>query len=128
MKERRSSSFTTAQLLCLLKIDDYMSRIFSERNDARTIALATAILNPPTTKTTTVQQFDRQLLAAWLNFANGSVDLATLVDTDGDKAPDTLFVDAVTTAENTRLNPNATAAQLITQKDILERINLRDGG
>jgi hypothetical protein len=35
-------------------------------------------------KTTVAQQFDRQLLAAWLNFANGSIELASSVDPNGD--------------------------------------------
>jgi hypothetical protein len=125
---RDQRDFTSAQLVCLLKIVDYMSRVFSERNDARTIALASAILNPPTTATTAVQQFDRQLLAAWINFANGAMDLTTLVDTDGKKGPDTQFIVVMTRAENTRLNPSSTSSALTQQKTILERINLRDGG
>jgi hypothetical protein len=70
----------------------------------------------------------RQLLAAWLNFANSAVGYDELVDTDGDGVVDTPFNVAVANAEAVRLNPGATKAQLDAQKNILERINLRNGG
>ena len=72
------------------------------------------------------QKLDRQLLAAWLNFANGAVDLDELVDTNFDGVPDTVLLTALTTAESVRLNPASTDAQLLAQKDILESINLMD--
>ena len=34
-----------------------------------------------------IQKLDRELLAAWLNFANGAFDLTELVDTDGNGTP-----------------------------------------
>ena len=43
-----------------------------------------------------------------------------LVDTNGDKTPDTRFLDAITAAETLRLNPNATRTQLDRQKAIIE--------
>ena len=71
---------------------------------------------------------DVQLLAAWLNFANGAIGWDELVDTTGDGLGDTTFAAAIAAAEAVRLDPTATNAQLEAQKDILERINLRDGG
>ena len=67
--------------------------------------------------------FDRQLLAAWLNFANGAINLDTLVDTDGDLVPDTTFSDIVSTAESARLNPATSSEELEYHKDLLELIN-----
>ncbi|WP_327251129.1 hypothetical protein [Streptomyces sp. NBC_01244] len=45
--------------------------------------------------------FDRQLLGAWLNFANGAFDAGELVDTDGDLKAHTPFLQAVQNAEKT---------------------------
>ncbi len=125
---RRNAAFTDAQLNCYLEIVAYMSTVFNEVKNASTIALAKAILNPPTTKTTVVQQLDRQLLAAWLNFANGSIELGSPVDTNGDGINDSTFGAAIAAAEAVRTNPASTNAQLLAQKAILERINVRDGG
>jgi len=66
--------------------------------------------------------FDEQLLAVWLNFANGAFDLDTLVDSDGDDVPDATFEDVVRTAETVRLNGTATRDELLAQKDILESL------
>jgi hypothetical protein len=65
--------------------------------------------------------FDQQLLAVWLNFANGAMAWDRLVDTNGDRVADTRFLEAVTVAETLRLNPNATQTQLDQQERILER-------
>ena len=75
-----------------------------------------------------LRTFDRQLLVAWLNHANGGIGLDELVDTDGDGIVDTPFANTVATAEAVRLDPTATRAAVLEQKDILEAINLRDGG
>jgi hypothetical protein len=66
--------------------------------------------------------FDKQLLAAWLNLANGAFDLTTQVDTTGDGVPDVSFANAVAQAEAVRSNPASTKAQILAQKDILENI------
>ncbi len=67
---------------------------------------------------------DVQLLAAWLNFADGRVGLADLVDTDFNHVVDTPFGVAIAHAEAVRANPSSTRAQLERQKDILEGINV----
>jgi hypothetical protein len=122
------SAFSLAQLECYRKIAVYMSRVFNERTDAATMARVRTILAPPTTKTTAEQQLDRQLLAAWLNFANGSIDLDTPIDTDANKTLDSTFGAAIRLAETVRLSANPSKTQLVNQKNILERVNLRDGG
>jgi hypothetical protein len=67
-------------------------------------------------------------LTAWLNLADGGTGYDELVDTDGDGTADTAFSAVLATAETVRLNPASTTAQLDAQRDILERINQRDGG
>lgn len=60
------------------------------------------------------------LLAGWLNFANGAIEWNRLVDTNGDKTPDTPFLSAIETAESLRIKPTATRSQVDTMKQIVE--------
>jgi len=69
------------------------------------------------------QLLDRQLLAAWLNFAHGSLTLTTMVDTDGVGGADTAFGTVMAQAEAARLNPATAPAVLLAFKNMLERIN-----
>jgi hypothetical protein len=115
--------FDAAQLLCFVKIAGYMSTVFDELRNASTLALAFGVLNVSQNGGTMSEIFDRQLLAAWLNFANGSIGYAQLVDTNGDGTPDTTFAAAISAAEAVRTNPASTTAQLELQKNILERLN-----
>ena len=74
--------------------------------------------------TDTAELVDRQLLAAWLNFANGSVGWDELIDTDGDSVGDTAFSAVIAGAESARNNPASTNDELEMWKDLLEAINL----
>ena len=113
------SDFDAARLQCYLKIADYMSRVFNQQNDASTFPRAEDILE--TNQTSAILElYDQQLLAGWLNFANGAVEWNRLVDTNGDKRPDTRFLDAIKAAETLRLDPNATRTQLDKQKAIVQ--------
>jgi hypothetical protein len=56
------------------------------------------------------EQFDRDLLTALLNFANGSIGYAELSA-------------ALGPAEAVRLNPGSTAAQLHAQRQILQKLS-----
>jgi hypothetical protein len=114
---------TNAQLQCRLAVARHMSRVFDEVTDASTVDEAADVLFVNLNTGTMEQIFDRQLLAAWVNFANGAADLDTLVDTDGDRVADTSFGTAITAAEAVRLDPSHTRAQLDAQKTILQRIN-----
>jgi PKD domain len=114
------SDFDTATLTCYLKVAGYMSRVFTEQTAAGTFAQAYAALDTGPPKTSQ-QLFDVQLLAAWLNFANGSIEHNRLVDTNGDKVPDTPFLAAIGAAESVRLDPASTQEQLDRQKLIVER-------
>ncbi len=123
----RPADFSTAKANCLLAIVGHYSAVFHEKKDASTVAKAIAVLT--TSGTSNARDImATQLIAVWLNFANGALDPGELVDTDGKKGVDTPFLTAVTTAEAVYNNPNATRAQILAQKDIMERIALRDGG
>jgi hypothetical protein len=126
-RQKGHVDFDTATLQCYLDIVGFMSTVFDEVNDASTLANALAVLAPGGNGGNALPIFDRQLLAVWLNFANGAISLNELVDTDDNGNPDTPFAVAVATAETVRLDPTSTRAELLAQKDIIEAINLRDG-
>ena len=69
------------------------------------------------------RKLDRQLLAVYLNFANGSFGLDELFDTDFDGVVDADLSTIVTDAESVRLNPASSKAQRLQEKRILEAIN-----
>ena len=100
--------------------------VFDEHKDASTRSKATAVLNAPA-KSPAHVIFDQHLLGAWLNFANGSVKLATPVDTDGNGSLDSTFGAAMFAAESVRINPASSSAQIKAQKDIVERVALQSG-
>jgi hypothetical protein len=101
---------------------NHFSLVFSEARQAETRAEATVVLHsPPKAQPHIV--FDQHLLAAWLNFANGSVGLDTPVDTNRDGVPDTTFGEAMLAAETVRVDPASTPSQIRAQKDVVERIS-----
>jgi hypothetical protein len=99
-----------------------MSTVFSELQLVNNVAQAFDTLNISNNSGSETQKLDRELLAAWLNFANGAFDLTELVDTDGKGGPDTMFATVMANAEAVRIGPS-TGAQKIAQRNILERIN-----
>jgi len=115
--------FTEFELGCFLEIVDFVSLIFSEVRPASTFAEAFDVLRVNATSDM-AELLDRQLLAALLNFANGSVGWDQLIDTDGDFIGDTAFSDVIVAAEAVRANPASTQAELEAVKDLLEAINL----
>ena len=119
----RPTAFTEARRQCYLAIAGFMSTVFNEVRDASTVPLAFDVLKIKNNQGDAKQQLDRELLTAWLNFANGAFDLGELVDTNGNGTPDTAFGDVIATAEAVRLNPSSTQAALRAQRDILTRIN-----
>jgi len=119
---RRNKDFTPDEVECMLAITNYVSQVFSEERAASTQAEAKAVLK--TNGTSSMDEiFERQLLAALLNFANGAVAWDQLIDTDGDTIGDTPFSDVIMDAEMVRLDPLATEAELEAQKDLLKAIN-----
>ncbi len=119
----RPTAFTEARRQCYLAITGFMSAVFDEVRDASTVAKAFDVLFVGGNGGSPVQQLDRQLLTAWLNFANGGFEYTQLVDTDGNGIPDTAFSAVLANAESIRLNPASTPDQLRAQRDLLERIN-----
>lgn len=115
-----SSAFDAAKLQCYLRIVGYMSRVFDERTAASTFAQADDVLDTSATSAI-FELFDQQLLAAWLNFANGAIEFDRMVDTNGDRVADTRFLAAIRAAETLRLDPASTRTQLDRQKVIVER-------
>ena len=107
--------FDADTLNCYLDIVAYMSRVFSDQ----TFAQAYDVLD--TRASSDINQlFDQQLLAAWLNFANGAIEWNRLVDTNRDRTPDTPFLTAMVAAETLRLDPATTRAQLDAMLRIVE--------
>src|SRR5262249_9162618 len=119
---RRPKDHTSAGIQCLLDIVGFMSNVFNEVRDASTPAAAAAVFDKSGSSSAT-DIFDVQLLAAWMNFADGRISLPDLVDTNGDDVGDTPFATVIANAEAVRLNPSSTRAQILAQKDILEGIN-----
>jgi hypothetical protein len=107
--------FDAATLDCYLDIAAYMSRVFDEQ----TFAQAYDVLD--TSSTSRINELlDQQLLAAWLNFANGAIEWNQLVDTNRDRQVDTPFLTAMVAAESLRINPTTTRTQLDAMKRIVE--------
>jgi PKD domain len=115
--------FDNATLTCYLEIVAFVSRVFNEARDASTFPKAQAILFDQGNSVRKRDQLDRDLLTAWLNFANGAVGWSELVDTNRNGVADTAFRVAMQTAESVRLNPNATPAQIDAQRAIVQSIN-----
>ena len=97
--------------------------MFNELVDASTFAAAEAVLQPQGDVPSPRKQLERELLAAWLNFANGAVEWVELIDTNHDGAAETPFNAVVYAAESVRLNPAATDAEVRDQQQILHRVN-----
>ncbi len=72
-------AFDIATLNCYLDIANFMSSVFSEVRDAHDIPSAFLVLKPPPGIDPRIRDFDRELLTAWLNFANGGIDLTDQV-------------------------------------------------
>lgn len=120
-RDKPPQQFTTAELECYLAIVNHFSLVFSEHKQAKTRSEGAEVLNSPAKAPDDVI-FDQHALAAWLNFANGSVKLDTMVDTDGDGITDTTFGDAMLTAEMVRIDATSTTEEIKAQKDVVERI------
>ena len=119
----RPTAFSEVRRLCYLQIAKHMSKVFPEvRAPLNTAAHAFDVLNVSNNSGSETQKLERELLAAWLNFANGAFDLSELVDTDGNGTADTMFSAVMATAESVRIGPS-TDAQKIAQRNILQRIN-----
>ncbi|WP_162907711.1 S8 family peptidase [Allorhizocola rhizosphaerae] len=110
-------------LQCYLDIAQHMSGVFGEATDASTIAAARDVVAPrllPTAR----QQFDREALTAWLNFAHGAFGLNDGVDTDCNLSADDTFINVMRNAEAVRLDPAASDSAIRAHAALLGRLNL----
>ena len=115
-----------ATLNAYLSIVNFASAVFSEQVPASTIPQARAVMDVsgPSMR----DNAEAQLLAAWLNVAQGAVGWDELVDTDGDGVGDKPFYQVTSEAEAILLNPDATHLELEHAKDLAEAVNLHDAG
>lgn len=124
----RTSPVGQDVLDCYLKIANQLSVVFSEQRAASTAKQAGAVLQNAGGGGDMQRILDQQLLAAWINFADGAWRWDTMVDSDGNGTPDATFGALISAAEVVRANPSSSRAQLEAQKWILERLNLSHGG
>lgn len=118
----KNADFTPATLACYIDIASHASAVFSEHRPLASLDDAVAILWVRGTHDAD-DLLDRQILTAWLNFANGAFALGQLVDSTGDGVPDTAFLELMEDAEALRADPARTRAALLAMKDVLERLN-----
>jgi hypothetical protein len=109
--DSRTSS-EQGSLECYLDIVNHFSTVFSEARDASSIEEAYDVLSLE--QGTAIDHLDRELLIWWLNFANGSILYHQLMDYDLDGRPDLdwPFWELMSTVEEVRLDPKATAKDL----------------
>ncbi|HEV2785437.1 MAG TPA: M36 family metallopeptidase, partial [Solirubrobacteraceae bacterium] len=122
-RQRGGVEIDNATLTCYLRIVDLVSRISHEAKDASTFQKAQASLFDQAKSGSKRDQLDRDVLTAWLNFANGAVDWDELVDTNRDGVADTAFHAAMQEAESVRLAASSSGAQLDVQRAIVQSIN-----
>ncbi len=113
--------FDDKTLECYLQIVSFVSNTFNETRDASTIAKAFDVLKMGG-GTTATDQLDRDLIAAWLNFANGAVGYNEIVDAKGTPKP---FSAMMAAAEAVRNNPASTDKQRHAQRQIVHYVNTK---
>lgn len=110
-------------LNCYLAMVNHVSAVFSEARDASTIGAAWAVLNLPHNGGSELEQLDRELMVAWLNFASGAMDYDQLVDTNADGVADTALNVVMQTAEAARLNPSSSPGTLRAYTQLVHQIS-----
>ena len=110
-------------LNCYLAMVNHVSAVFSEARDASTIAAAWAVLNLPHNGGSELEQLDRELMVAWLNFASGAMGYTQLVDTNADGAADTPLNVVMQAAEAARLNPSSSPGTLRAYTQLVHQIS-----
>ncbi len=125
LAQGKRTQLEQATLEGYLQIAGLASGFFSEEVDVTSIESASAVMsaaNGPELRDRAVAQ----LLAAWLNLAQGAVGWDEMIDRDGDGTPDTPFYALVAEAEAILAHPHATHADLVRAKDLAEAVNLLD--
>jgi hypothetical protein len=125
-RDKGNHQIDDSTLAAYLEIIEYASRVFSEDLDIQSIEAVHLLMNP--SGSDMEAKLQGQLLAAWLNFAHGSVDLNEQIDTDGDGLGDMLLFELMEFVENTLLQENPSHRELVQAKDLIELVNLLDEG
>lgn len=120
MRVKNGNDFTTAELECYLDIAVFFSTVLDTPLDHDDAA---AIFHSPP-KNDAAGQFDQFLLAAWLNFANGSVDLATPVTVHGVA---TTWGEAMLEVETIRTSVSSTPQEIRHAKGVLASLATTSG-
>nr|BFE83138.1 hypothetical protein GCM10020093_057390 [Planobispora longispora] len=102
---RGKGKLSDKTLICYLSIVQNGSKVFPELTDAGSLGKAYKVLKPRTKSAKAL--LDRELLAAWLNYAHGVYNGSAKI-----KGATTLK-SAIGVAERHRANPKATSAQLL---------------
>jgi hypothetical protein len=118
-----ATDFDDAALDCYLGVVAQLSAVFGEVRELSSIARAYRVLFMQQNGGSPLEQFDRELLVLWLNFAHGAFGYTDLVDTNGDRVAETPFADAVAAAETARLNPFITPQRVKALTQMLHRIS-----
>jgi M6 family metalloprotease-like protein len=116
----RPTALPEARRLCYLEIVRFMSTVFSEQRAADTVAQAFDVMSLARNGGSELEKLDRELLVAWLNFANGAYDLTETVRIGNTTST---FASVVATAEAVRLNPASTSRELQEQRSTLAQMN-----
>ena len=115
------TDFDDATLECYLKIINYASTVFSEMRDASNIPVAHDVLFLKQNGGSEIEQLDRELMTAWLNFADGAFEHDQMFDPDHDGVSSS-FADIIAAAEVVRLSPGSTDKEIRDQKNILQQL------
>ena len=107
---------------CLLSIASHMSAIYDEKLALSTIPDSFEHLKMEDGDGLAAE-FDREILTAWLNFANGAIKLDDQIDTDGDGIEDKTFSEVMELAESISNDPGSSIESIEEQKDLLQEIN-----
>ena len=115
------TDFDEAMLRCYLSIVNHVSTVFSEARDASTIRAGYEVLFLKENGGSEIEKLDRELMTAWLNFANGAFEYDQLFDPDHDGVF-TPFSEIMAQAEAVRLSTTSTLKELREQRKILQQL------
>lgn len=122
--EKGKHQIDDATLQAYLDIVNFASAVFSEQVPTGTIEEAREVMK--VSGSSMRDNAEAQLLAAWLNFAQGAVGWDELIDTNDDDVGDIPFHQVMSEAEAILLNADATHDELEHAKDLAEAVNLHD--
>lgn len=105
LRQYGAKDYDVATLECMLEVVAHASRVFSETRDISTVAKAYDVVFMKGNEGSALEQLDRELLVAWLNFTSGTFRYQELLDPDGDGTADVTFAAHMDAVEQRRLDP-----------------------